>query len=164
MKGLFPLFFLLVSLGNVHAQGTFNFTTHMTGNTMYFGDGTFSLSGDTFAYDVITDVPFNTAEIHGPAGPGTNAPLIFNLHLRLCEPPLGEYRGGCVYSGNFTLSQEQTTYLLNEQWYVYSVADGLFLRGQITQVPEPSSLSYIGIGLCFCYFCMCRKPRQGSWK
>jgi len=163
MRKLLALLLFLVSLGKAHAQGTLNFATHMTGNTMYFGDGTFSLSGDVFTYDLRTDWIFNTAEIHGPAISGTNAPLIFNLHLRFCEPPLGEYRGGCVYRGNFTLSEEQTTDLVNEQWYVYSSYGGeLFLRGQIIQVPEPSGVSLILIGLGFGYLCLRRNPRQCS--
>src|SRR6266516_6591692 len=87
MKKSLALLFLLVGLGHAPAQGTLQFTAHLTSTlTAATGDGTFSLTGNLFAYDLRTTPGFQIAEIQGP-GPPTDAPVIFSLHLRRCEAP-----------------------------------------------------------------------------
>jgi hypothetical protein len=105
-----------------------------------------------FTYNVRTAFGFDLAAIHGPADSGTNAPKIVDLQLRRCDPPLIPVTiGGCFYSGSFSLPEEQTDQLLNEQWYVYSTSaqpTPFFLRGQITVVPEPGLLSFLLTMIC----------------
>ena len=156
MKKLFPLLCLVASFGYAHAQGTLEFTAHLSSTmSQAIGDGSFSLTGNLFNYDVQTAYGPQVAEIQGP-GSATNAPVIFTLHLHLCEPPLGQYRGGCVFTGNYTLSDVQIAELVSDQWYVNALADStVLLRGQIIQVPEPSGLALIALGIgfgCLCFW------------
>ena len=150
MRKLLLCFYLLTAVGSGHAQGTTQFTAHLTGNTFYDGTGTFSLTGDVLTYDV--EIPtvnsFGAANIQGP-GPDPGAPAIFNLHLTKCvfpEPPFDP--GGCVFTGSFTLSADQEDQLRNGEWYVNAFGpDPFVIRGQIVSVPEPSAALIAVVGL-----------------
>jgi hypothetical protein len=154
MNRLVTLLCLLATSVVVQAQGTTQFTVDLRGNSDRFGEGTFELTGSSFTYNVRTAFGFDLAAIHGPADSGTDAPKIFDLQLRRCDPPLIPVTiGGCFYSGSFTLPPEQIGQLLNEQWYVYSTSaqpTPFFLRGQITVVPEPRMIAF-SLALCFAF-------------
>ncbi len=150
MKSIFSFFFSMVCLGTVYAQGTLQFAVHLTGATDATGDGTFSLTGNLLSYDLLIPYLFtyNTAEIHGPGVPGLNAPLIFGLHVRSCQPPQDLYKGGCLFQGNLTLTDAQIPELVAEQWYVkayWPELPDLPLQGQILQVPEPCTGAVLGL-------------------
>jgi hypothetical protein len=173
MNRLITLLCLLATSVVVQAQGTTQFTVDLRGNSDHFGEGTFILTGSSFVYDVRTDWGFDLTAIHGPAESGTDAPKIFDLSLRRCDPPIGGLeRGGCFYSGNITLSPEQTTELLSGQWYVYSTGElgQYFLRGQISLVPEPRLFGFFALTVClvllFRYspsFCPRPLPTPQTW-
>src|SRR5207244_2935544 len=99
MKKMIPLFVILLSGACAHAQGTLQFAAHLTGTTDLVGDGSFSLTGNSLSYDVLIPAAFtyNTAEIHGPGDTRIDAPLLFGLQVRSCEPPLGTFKGGCLF-------------------------------------------------------------------
>src|SRR6266568_1480080 len=98
MKKGFSLLVLLGSLASAYAQGTLQFATQLT-NSLYSSSGSFTLTGNNFHFGVVS-VGLEVAEIHGPGTPATNAPIIFNLALIECDPPLGNVPGACYFSGN----------------------------------------------------------------
>jgi hypothetical protein len=145
MKATFLVLVAVASLNSARAQGSFQLTNYLTSPTalFVFGEGTYSLTDNVLSYNLRTDFGFSEASIYGPAGPGMDAPLLFELRLRFCNPPLGGHdRGGCFYRGTLSLSEEQINELIGEQWYVLSSEGpgGATLRGQILLVPEPSGL------------------------
>lgn len=151
------------------AQGTLQFRATLTGSqvvppnsdpTVAIGD--FWLIDDVLHFRV--DVPLVTftsmsAAIHGPALPGSVAPVIFDLGgaevipgSSQGEPPAHRYFSpfdGTFGAGPFTLSPQQITELESGLWYVevtsFTMPEGQ-LRGQILLVPEPSSFALVGLG------------------
>ena len=123
------------------------FTAHLTGNTDYTGDGTFSLTGNRLTYEVISPYGFDTAGIYGPTLSESDG-LIFTLEMTTCMAPLPNGTlGFCLYSGRpagtgaLTLTDGQVSYLVNGSLYVRatsSSAPSFPIQGQILQVPEPS--------------------------
>ena len=90
------------------------------------------------------DVPLITfittgGTINGPAGPGTNAPIIFDLGFFSFHPgsSLGDPPGYIFMNTNYTLSASQISQLEAGLWYVNitsgTMPDGQ-LRGQILPV------------------------------
>lgn len=147
MKAVYLSILLLLPLDKARAQGTIYFNAHLTGNTPYTGDGTFSLETATnyFSYDVVTVFGFSQGEIHSP-WPDTNAPVLFNLSLIGCNAPAQGDAGSCEFRGHFTLTDQQAADLANEQWFVVLPGGMATLRGQILTVPEPSSFAIGTLG------------------
>jgi len=125
--------------------------------------GTFWLTGNSLSFEV--DVPAvtfisQTASIHGPALPGVIAPTIFDLGgpvfhsvSQFGPPPYYAFFSSAIGSGfgagPFTLTDSQINDLINGLWYV-NVTSSSFpngqLRGQILEVPEPSTWALFGSG------------------
>ena len=159
---------------NAQAQGTFQFYAALTGanevppnNDLTLTTGRFSLMGNSLSFTV--NVPIITfiaqsAYIQGPAGPGVNAPIIFDLGGPVFQggsPEFGIPPSYVFFSpytppfgaGPFTLTDPQMNDVLGGLWYMNVTSsdfpDGQ-LRGQILEVPEPSAwvLTILG-GLFF---------------
>lgn len=119
--------------------GTINFT--LTGTTLTLLGSYSGLSSAVTA-----------AHIHGPAGFGVNAGVIYGLGGTVI--PLGGTSGAVNGSvslaaiGSYTVSQ-QIADLNNSLWYV-NIHDAPFpggeIRGQIVPVPEPSTIA-LGVGI-----------------
>lgn len=152
------------------AQGTLQFYATLTGanevppnNDPTIATGTFSLSGSSLSFYL--DVPAvtfiaQTASIQGPALPGDNGPIVFDLGGPVFQggsPEFGIPPSYVFFSpytppfgaGPFTLTDSQIDELRSGLWYVNVTSsdfpDGQ-LRGQILEVPEPS-VAALG-GLC----------------
>ena len=154
------------------AQGTFQFHATLTGSQVVppnsdptVGMGDFWLTGDILSFRV--DVPLITfitmsGTINGPALPGENAPVIFDLGGAGVYPGSSQgdppgYRffspfDGTFGAGPFTLTSQQISELQSGLWYVnitsFTMPDGQ-LRGQILPVPEPSTLALFGVAGAF---------------
>jgi len=144
------------------------FTSHLTGNTEYTGDGTFQLSGNRLSYELIVPYGLFEAGIYGPAAPGTDGPLVFMLHRTDCNAPIASEPGLCLFSdrpsgvGALYLSDAQITDLLGGLWYV-GAGNPTYLRGQILQVPEPSvAVLVVLIFACSLIFHRCRRNRASG--
>jgi len=149
MKRVVILSCLLAVQAVAQAQGTFEFAAHLT-NDVYSSEASFTLTDMSFHYRVDT-VGLEVAQIRGPGTPDSNAPVIFNLTLVGCDPPLpGGIPGDCYFSGIVTLTSDQISELLARQWYVdsYSPARPFLapMRGQIEPIPEPSMLALAFFG------------------
>ncbi len=108
------------------------------------GTATFTLEGNLFRYQVFFPLPSSPtgAHIHGPAMPGQNTNALFALDgpmFAAPEPGIGG--GGYAFTGNRTLSSEDSSHLQAGLWYV-NVTSARFpdgeLRGQILPVPPDS--------------------------
>ncbi len=140
----------LLSVLAGHAQGTLQFSAHLTGpTTSQTGEGAFTLTGNVFTFYVRSVFGFSIGEIRGPAAPGSDAPVIFNLGPARCVAPGPDGSLGFCDFGFFTnqsyfvLDEARISELLGEMWYVYAYVPDLpltGLRGQIVLVPEPNSL------------------------
>lgn len=152
------------------AQGTFQFRATLTGSqvappnndpTVAFAD--FWLNGNVLDfYIAVPAITFTTDQgaIHGPALPGSLAPVIFDLGgfvfhsgSSLGDPPFyssGSPAVGPFGAGPFTLNSGQISQLQGGLWYVeitsFTMPDGQ-LRGQILPVPEPSALALLTLGI-----------------
>jgi CHRD domain-containing protein len=149
------------------AQGTFEFNATLTGanevppnNDPTVGTATLSLTGVALSFYVyVPAITFVTSggTINGPALPGANGPVLFDLGL-----PHFHSGGG---SGNppfysfglpiYTLTTDQINQLEAGLWYINItsfVTPAGQLRGQISAVPEPSvfSLLLIGSSILWC--------------
>jgi len=132
---------------NAHGQGPFEFTAQLTSPTTDLrGHGTFTLTENLFTYDVTGPWGYEMGEIRGP-GPFPEAPLLFDLHLRGCEAPLGTFPGGCFFRGTMLLSDLQVEEVLDGQWYVRTFRSGPGVQGPIVLVPEPSPFILLALGL-----------------
>jgi hypothetical protein len=162
LKRFLAAFALVACLGIAHAQGTFHFTVNLSGlnevppnGSPYDGHGFFDWDGTTLNYgvQVFSPSPRPTgAFIHGPAGPGMNAPMIFDLGTPIFDVPFPPTdRGGWAYLGGIqNLTSSQISDLFAGRWYVNITSTdypGGEWRGQIALVPEPSSLVLLFMGL-----------------
>jgi hypothetical protein len=124
-------------------QGTGSVNLSLSGLTL-------SLSG---SYSGLTTA-MSAGHIHGPAAPGVNALVIYDL----VAPGVLSGTTSGTYNGSITLIPVVTGYTTTAQqiadlnaglWYL-NIHDSTFLggeiRGQITLVPEPSSLALLGLG------------------
>ncbi len=151
MKKLLLLLCLAAGLAS-RCQGASEFTVSLSGDPIYYGQGTFSLDGNSLNYTLRTDpFGFRFAQIHGPAVSSETAPVLYNLHLITCIAPIATERGYCRYDGLLTISDSEATDLQNGLWYLTSMSydPSRFIRGQITAVPEPSmcALALVGVGV-----------------
>lgn len=131
----------LVSLAAASAQTTFQFTANLNGaNDVPPNDsgdmivGVFALTDNILSYRIPIGFDPWVGAIHGPAGPGTNAPVIFAFGQRRCIDPHPPRTGGCFFIESVTLTREQMTELLRGLWYVrLSPGDqpAIGIRGQI---------------------------------
>jgi len=165
-----PLILALLACAlQAQAQGTIQFQAALTGSAEVppnsdptLAIGSFTLDASVLSFYV--DVPLVTfiaqsAFIQGPASPGANAPVIFDLGGPTFRPgndfgvPPG-YRffspfDGVFGAGPFPLSDAQIAQLESGLWYVNVTSaanpDGQ-LRGQILPVPEPSMPIVLGVG------------------
>jgi hypothetical protein len=158
---------LLACALEAQAQSTLQFSATLTGgnevppnNDPTVGTGTFLLSGKSLSF--LVNVPAVTfislsGYIQGPALPGSNAPVLFDLGGPVVHPgnefgtPPSYAFGspGDAYGfggGPFTLTNAQINQLESGPWYVnitsYGLPDGQ-LRGQVLEVPEPSAVALI---------------------
>ncbi len=147
MKKLLLLLCLAAGLSS-RCQGASEFTVSLSGDPIFYGQGTFSLNGNSLSYFLRTDpFGFNRAEIRGPAAPNETAPVLYNLHLDGCFAPGGDSFGHCTFFGNLSVSASEASDLQNGLWYVASPYENptRFIRGQITAVPEPSMWMLAGL-------------------
>lgn len=111
------------------------------------GDATFSLDGNNLRFDVrVFSVYTSTARIRGPAAPGANAPVIFDLGQPVCSDPMPPFDPGtCEFHGNLILSREQRCQLLSGLWYLEATFAGSAdaARGQIT--PQFADADHDGV-------------------
>src|SRR5260221_8222714 len=169
MKRRLLIFASLACALQAQAQGSLQFNAALTcanevppNNDPTCGTGSFSLSGNSLSF--LVTVPAVTfisvsGSIQGPALPGLNAPIIFDLGGPVfhagndfgippyyafgspADPPFG--------AGPFTLTTDQINQLESGLWYVnvtsFTQPDGQ-LRGQILAVPEPSAFVLLALG------------------
>jgi len=183
MKRHLLILALLACAVQAQAQGTIQFQAALTGSAEVppnsdptLGTGSFTLDASVLSFYV--DVPLVTfiaqsAFIQGPALPGANAPVIFDLGGPTFRPgndfgvPPG-YRffspfSGTFGAGPFPLTEAQVAQLESGLWYVNITSaanpDGQ-LRGQILPVPEPSAFALLLSGAGLALFAMKRKAQR----
>lgn len=160
MKTILSLIVISASLCAAQAQSYIaNLSPLLDGGGLRQGTGTVSvsLSGLTLSlngsYSGIT-ANMTGGHIHGPGGPGTNAPVIYDL---IGNGVLSGTTSG-TYNGSFNLISNPTGYTTTAQqladlnaglWYL-NIHDSSFpggeIRGQILPVPEPSILALAVLG------------------
>jgi hypothetical protein len=164
MKKLAFLAAIVTSLAVAQAQ---NFTVNMTpaqdggGLRMGSGSGTLTLNTtlDTLTFNNIMfsglSAPSLASHIHGPALPGVNAGILYDLGMGgfvTLGSTSGSFNGTLhlVTLGTYTVPT-QISDLDSGRWYM-NIHDNPFpggeIRGQILPVPEPSALPLLGIGVC----------------
>jgi len=89
--------------------------------------------------------PATASHLHGPAGPGVNAPVVFSL------TGVSGFVSGSISGEVFAITPTEVSWLENGLMYVNihtSVFPGGEIRGQLQPaVPEPATLSLMGIGV-----------------
>jgi hypothetical protein len=148
----FALFALAIS---THAQTTYsvflnsaqeNVSTNLSPAT---GSGTMTLNLDnTITYSIsysLLEGDYSASHIHGPAAPGVNAGVLFNLVNVAIDTHSGTLTGTTP-----ALTPAQISDLNSGLYYANihsSVHVGGEIRGQIQVVPEPSALALLAAGL-----------------
>jgi len=154
---------LLACALKAQAQGVIQFYAATSGtnvvppnNDPTVAHTSFTLDGNVLSFLIY--VPAETftswnAYIQGPAGPGTNGPIIFDLggpgfnggSPQFCIPAtyiFGSLFDGIFGAGPFTLTDSQINDLRSCLWYLnvtsYRLPDGQ-IRGQILEVPQVSA-------------------------
>ena len=153
---------VLACIVSAQAQGTFQFTVNLNGanqvppnNSTGMGNGTLTLTGQTLSYNFggLWTFQVTTGSINGPSNPGFTAPVLFNLGAPSFAVPNPPDPGGYAFVGTINnLNTAQINDLLAGLWYVNIYSTSFLegeIRGQITPVPEPSTLAllYLGAGL-----------------
>jgi hypothetical protein len=88
--------------------------------------------------------PATASHIHGPAGVGTNAPILFPFS------GVPATTAGAIPQQTFAINATQVGYLFAGYLYMNvhtSVFPGGEIRGQLLMVPEPNTLALVGLGL-----------------
>lgn len=160
MKRLVFALVLSASLSLAQAQSftaTLNGAQDGGGARQGTGFATLTLVGTslsiTGSYSGLT-TPMTSGHIHGPAIPGANASIIYDLAGTgiLTGTTSGNYAGTVSLIANptpgYSIAQ-QLTDLNNGLWYL-NIHDTTFgggeIRGQILPIPEPSAVALAGIG------------------
>jgi len=173
VKRILTIIALCACALTAQAQGTFQLSATLSGanevppnNDPTVANGAFSLNGGSLSFYLeIPAITFisQTASIHGPALPGNNAPVIFDLggpvfhggSPQFAIPPSYVFFSpfdGTFGAGPFTLATSQINELVGGLWYVNVTSaqepNGQ-IRGQIVSVPEPAvwTLLLIGSGI-----------------
>jgi len=114
------------------------------------GSGSFALSGDNLTFS-ITGLLLGTtptdAGVFGPATPSTDGPMIFDLGTPTVTPVGAQNL--ISYTGIEALTPTQASQLEAGDDYVNIYTSGYpggEIRGQITLLPEPSSVSLLLVG------------------
>jgi hypothetical protein len=163
MKTILALLMLaIVSLPS--AQGQFQFQANLIllepfppNTNDWGGPGTFTLQGNTLSCRVAVapDAMWTRSDIRALSLRG---PVLFELPLLGCVPPLGRDAGLCVFRSAFSLTDSEIADLMVNKWYVtatYGDSRGdVNVGGQIVLVPEPSAIALLVSGgaaslLCF---------------
>jgi len=113
------------------------------------GFGTVVLSADQTTITVNESwsglsAPASASHIHGPAGPGANANVLFPFS------GVPSATSGSIPQQTFNITPTQVGYLLNGTLYmnVHNVNfQGGEIRGQLLPVPEPSTFGLIAAGI-----------------
>lgn len=148
-----------VMLASASGQGTLQFTANLTGanevppnSSPYHGDGIFWLDGTTFNYGIGIYFPMPTppigATIRGPAEPGSTAPVLFDLGtgVPVNPDPFNTFQNWGWGGGILDLTTSQIGDLQAGLWYIEITTSDYpngELRGQISAVPEPSSIALL---------------------
>jgi hypothetical protein len=158
-------FFLIVTIGSLAATQAQSYIANINvaqevptgGGRSGSGVLNLSLSGTTMTVNgSFSGLSANStlAHIHGPAAVGVNANPVYNFGT-LGLITLGGMSG--TMSGTFSLAPvgtytvaQQLSDLNSSLWY-FNIHSATFgggeIRGQITPVPEPSTLGLIGLGV-----------------
>jgi hypothetical protein len=157
MKSLIATFAFAVALGvgTASAQWTFQATlsglneTTPNGSTAT-GFGTVVLNAAQTQITVneswsgLIGGPATASHIHGPAGQGTNAPVLFPFS------GVPAATSGSIPEQSFAITPTQVSYLFAGLLYM-NVHNNTFgggeIRGQLFLVPEPSTLALLGLGV-----------------
>jgi CHRD domain-containing protein/PEP-CTERM motif-containing protein len=151
MKAFLTLIAMFGSIIISHAQ---NYTVELNGlqevppnSSPGVGDGEFTLSGTTFSVTSgsYLDLQGNASGISVifSLPPNTNSQVIFNLTLNSPGTTSG------TFSGSEILSPVLIEFLNDDQLYVdiqSSAYPSGEIRGQIIAVPEPATMTLMGIG------------------
>lgn len=155
MKSLIAIFGLAVALGVGTASAQWTFQATLTGlgesptnNSTATGFGTVILNAAQTEITVNESwsgltMPATASHIHGPAGVGTNAPVLI--------PFIGvpAATSGSIPQQTTNITALQVSYLFNGLLYM-NVHDSTFpggeIRGQLLLVPEPSTVALVGLG------------------
>lgn len=179
MKSILCLLLLACGSWTTRAQGVLEFTAFLHGTSVdppsplpYTGSGVFTLSNSVFNYDVTTDYLSGfRGGVYGPAGPGANGPLLFDLAPPFCTAPnpVPPYDpGACWYWGSTTIPAEQIPDLMAGLWYIQITSryfPELAMRGQVVLVPEPTSSSLFACALATALaFRIWRKAAARDWR
>ena len=147
---MYKTLFLSMLLGFQLAKAqTVDFTVALSGtnevppnDSIATGTGKFTLDGNQFTGGVFLPPPIipGSASVHGPAGPGSNADVLFDLSGPFFVPPYPSISnhdaGGTAYFADRTLSQSEGDQLLAGLWYV-NVPSDAFPDGEIRGQIEP---------------------------
>jgi len=121
----------VIGLASGQARETIYFTASLSSTNLVppqigtsVGYGEFSLSGRTLNYAFTLPPYWPGAQIHGPAGPGTNAPVIIDLgYSSFCTISIPDHTSDqCYLAGSVLLSRSQIVELLAGLWYVNSIS------------------------------------------
>lgn len=157
MKSLIAIFGLAAALGvgTASAQWTFNATLTGLGENPVNGStatgfGTVVLNAAQTQITVneswagLTGGPATASHIHGPGGIGTNAPVLFPFS------GVPAAISGTIPEQTFAITPTQVGYLFSGFLYM-NVHNGQFgggeIRGQLLLVPEPSTMTLLGLGV-----------------
>ena len=185
MKKILLFLAIALTFQIVVAQIPVQFTASLSGTNAVppngisaSGAGTFSLTNNFLDYRVFVNAVALTAEIHGPAGTGANAPFIFGLGRPQVVFPNPPEPGGALFTGRLALFQAQVAELLAGLYYVSLPTPDFpsgVLRGQILPVdsdgdgvpdfqdacPDTASGAVVNAGGCSInQLCPC----SGPWK
>jgi len=140
MKKFLLLIASVIGLASAQAREPIYFTAKLSSTNLVppqigasVGYGEFSLSGSTLNYAFTLPGGWPGGEIHGPAGPGTNAPAIFDLGVcEFCIISIPDHDSDqCYLAGSVLLSRPQIADLLAGRLYVNTVGLSPELRGQV---------------------------------
>ena len=157
----------LVMLWLPSAEATMLFEAHLTGSGVVPPNASPGTGFETVllndAQDQITvDLSFSgltasatAAHIHGPAPAGTNGPVVFFL------TGVPAATSGTLHEQTFSVTPAQVVELESGLLYAdmhTTTFPGGEIRGQLALVPEPATVSLVGLGLSGVFALRRRRP------